>query len=109
MQPEQARLHDVQSWLSKVELDLRAATHEMTAPEEELWGDVVFHAQQAAEKAMKTFLAWHDAPFRKTQNLEELGMQCARLDESLKSISEQAAPLTAYAWRFRYPGDSGSS
>jgi hypothetical protein len=56
---------------------------------------------------MKAFLAWHDTPFRKTHNLEELGMQCAQLGESLKSISEQASPLTAYAWRFRYPGDSG--
>jgi hypothetical protein len=48
MQPEQARLHDARSWLSKAELDLRAAMYEMTAPEEELWGDVVFHGQQAA-------------------------------------------------------------
>jgi HEPN domain-containing protein len=31
----------------------------------------VFHAQRAAEKAMKAFLAWHDVPFRKTHNLED--------------------------------------
>jgi len=63
MSPEDARIKDVQAWLSKAGLDLRAAAHEISAPEEGLWGDVMFHAQQAA-------------------------------------------PLTEYAWRFRYPGES---
>jgi HEPN domain-containing protein len=74
---------------SKAELDLRAAAHEMSAPAETLWGDVMFHAQQAAEKAMKAFLAWHDAPFRKTHNLEELGRQCVALDATLGVIAER--------------------
>jgi HEPN domain-containing protein len=106
MQPEPARLQDVRAWLSKAELDLKAAVHETTAPAESLWGDVMFHAQQAAEKAMKAFLAWHDVPFRKTHNLEELGRQCVALDATLEPVADEAAPLTEYAWRFRYPGDS---
>jgi HEPN domain-containing protein len=65
MGPDEARLQDVQSWLSKAELDLRAATYEVSVPQAGLWGDVLFHSQQAAEKAMKAFLAWHDAPLRK--------------------------------------------
>jgi len=73
MKPEDARLQDVRAWLAKAELDLRAAAHETSAPAKELWGDVMFHSRQAAEKAMKAFLAWHDVPFRKTHNLEELG------------------------------------
>ena len=31
MGPDEARLQDVQSWLSKAELDLRAATYEVSA------------------------------------------------------------------------------
>lgn len=65
----------------------------------------MFHAQQAAEKAMKAFLAWHDVPFRKTHNLEELGQQCVALDATLQGAADRAAPLTEYAWKFRYPGD----
>ncbi len=107
MQPEEARLQDVRAWLSKAQLDLKAAAHEISAPAEALWGDVMFHAQQAAEKAMKAFLAWHDAPFRKTHNLEELGQQCVALDATLVAVADQAAPLTEFAWKFRYPGDSG--
>jgi HEPN domain-containing protein len=106
MAPEDARLKDVQAWLSKAELDLRAAAHEISAPEEGLWGDVMFHAQQAAEKAMRAFLAWHDVPVRKTHNLEELGRQCVELDANPGTLADQAAPLTEYAWRFRYPGES---
>jgi HEPN domain-containing protein len=60
MAPDDARLKDVQAWLSKAKLDLRAATHEISAPQEGLWGDVMFHAQQATEKAMKAFLAWRE-------------------------------------------------
>ena len=39
--------------------------------------DMVFHAQQVVEKALKALLCWHDVPFRKTHNLVELGKQCA--------------------------------
>ena len=107
MGPDDARLEDVRAWLSKAEFDLRAAAHEASAPEEGLWADVMFHSQQAAEKAMKAFLAWHDAPFRKTHNLEALGQQCVGLDPALGAIAGQAAPLTEYAWKFRYPGEPG--
>ena len=55
---------------------------------------------------MKALLAWHDLPFRKTHNLEELGQQCVTLDASLKSVVNRVAPLTEFAWKFRYPGDS---
>lgn len=72
---------------------------------EGLWGDVMFHSQQAAEKTMKAFLARHDVPFRKTHNIEELGHQCAELDATLGPVADQAAPLTEFAWKFRYPGE----
>lgn len=54
---------------------------------------------------MKAFLAWHDVPFRKTHNLEELGRQCAAQDATLGPLADQAAPLTEYAWKFRHPGE----
>ena len=65
----------------------------------------MFHAQQAVEKAIKGFLSWHDRPFRKTHNLVELGEAATAVDPALESGLRRAAPLTEYAWRFRYPGD----
>src|SRR4051794_39105050 len=94
MRPDEARFQDVRAWLSKAELDLKAAVHDISAPDEALWGDVMFHAQQAAEKSMKAFLAWHDVPFRKTHNLEELGQQCMSVDAILAPVADQAAPLS---------------
>lgn len=76
MPPEDARLEDARAWLAKAELDLRAADLEVGAPQAALWGDVAFHAQQAAEKALKALLALHDEPFRKTHSIEELGRAC---------------------------------
>jgi HEPN domain-containing protein len=84
-------------------MDLRAAAHEISGPG--LWADIVFHAQQAAEKAFKAFLAWHDLPFGKTHSLQALGRECAVLDAKLSTAARQAAPLTEYAWKFRYPGE----
>ena len=40
MPPEKARREDVRAWLLKAELDLKAATHEMSAPDKELSGDI---------------------------------------------------------------------
>jgi hypothetical protein len=33
----------------------------------------LFHSQQAAEKALKGFLTWHDVPFRRVHELDQLG------------------------------------
>lgn len=107
MAPDEAQSEDVRAWLRKAFLDLRAANHAMFAAEPSLWADAVFHAQQAAEKALKAFLAWHDMPFRKTHNLEELGRECVKLDGRLQAVVERAVPLTEYAWKFRYPGEPG--
>ncbi len=52
MAPDEARTEDVRAWLKKAALDLRAAEHGMSALEGCLQSDVVFHAQQAAEKAL---------------------------------------------------------
>jgi len=70
-----------------------------------LLGDAIFHCQQAVEKALKAFLTWHDRPFRKTHNLVELGDQCREIDSTLEELLRRSAPLTEFAWKFRYPGE----
>jgi HEPN domain-containing protein len=104
MPHDPALLAETRSWLSKAAKDLAAAAYESqaTPPFVE---DIVFHSQQAVEKALKAFLTWHGQPFRKTHNLIELGEECARIDLDLEALLRRAAPLTEYAWKFRYPGD----
>jgi len=103
MQPDEARREDAWAWLRRAQRDLKSAEHALTAPEP-LREDAVFHCQQAAEKSFKAFLTWHDVPFRKTHSLEELGCQCSSIDPALRLLVDEAAPLSEYAWRFRYPG-----
>lgn len=105
MESDAARRVDTQAWLSKARLDLRGAAIDLAA-EPPLTGDALFHAQQACEKALKAFLAWHDEPFGKTHDLAVLGAQCARIDPRLTGMLSEVAVLTQYAWRFRYPGDA---
>ena len=70
-----------------------------------LTADIVFHAQQLAEKSLKAFLAWHDQEFRKTHSLVEIGQQCLAIDTTLRALVQRAAVLTEYAWKYRYPGE----
>ncbi|MFN2470227.1 MAG: HEPN domain-containing protein [Gaiellaceae bacterium] len=104
MPPDPVRAEEAGAWLARARADLRAADVDLAA-EPPLPEDAAFHAQQAAEKALKGFLAWHDRAFRKTHSIEELGEQCLALDERLRGDVDRAVPLTEFAWRFRYPGE----
>jgi HEPN domain-containing protein len=99
-----ALVSEARAWFTKAAEDLRAAEFEFRA-DPPLAFDIVFHAQQAAEKAMKGFLTWHRRTFRKTHNLIEIGEACAAITPALEPLLRRAAPLTEYAWRFRYPGE----
>ncbi len=104
MPPERAQVAETREWLQKADLDRRAAEFDLTA-EPPLTADVVFHAQQLAEKSLKAFLVWNDEPFRHTHNLVEIGKQCVALDASLETLVRRAAALSEYAWKYRYPGE----
>lgn len=60
-----ARVGGTRAWLIKAATDLRAARHDLCASPP-LYEVVVFYTQQAAEKALKAYLTWHDAVFHKT-------------------------------------------
>ena len=101
MEPEKAQ--EMREWFQKARNDLRGAEIDLSASPP-LLEDVMFHCQQAAEKAMKGFLTGHDRPFPKTHDLDELGTAVQAIDASLASALDRARDLTPFAWRFRYPG-----
>lgn len=103
MQPDQETIDETREWLSRAIEDLELARYALTA-QKPFIAPALFHAQQAAEKALKAFLTWHSVPFRKTHSIEELGEQCLYIDRSRAETVDRAVPLTEYAWRFRYPG-----
>ncbi len=98
------RVADTRAWLVRAREDLRGAEIDLAASPP-LLGDAAFHCQQAVEKTLKAFLTWHDRPFRKTHDLVELGAECVAVDPTLAPHLGRTAPLTEYAWRYRYPGE----
>jgi HEPN domain-containing protein len=104
MPHDPVRAADTRAWLEKAALDLRSANADLGV-DPPIFGDALFHCQQAIEKALKAFLAWHDQPFLKTHDLGELGTRCAGLEANLEPLLRRAAPLTEYAWKYRNPGD----
>ncbi len=56
MRPDPARVADTKTWLAKAASDVRSA-EVVSAAEPPLLSDASFHCQQAAEKALKGFLA----------------------------------------------------
>jgi HEPN domain-containing protein len=102
--PRDARDEEVAAWLERARQDLRAVEVDLAA-NPPLLGDAAFHSQQAVEKALKAFLTRHDHRFRATHDIGELALACLEHDPSLEALLRESAPLTEYAWRFRYPGE----
>lgn len=103
MQPDSTRVEDAKAWLVKASQDLRRVEILLAANPPDPEG-ALFHCQQAAEKAFKCFLTWHDVVFRRIHELDILGGQCADLDPTLADLVNRSETLSKYAWRFRYPG-----
>lgn len=104
MQPENARTEEAKMWLSKAQDDLRSGKI-IFDNDQSLQGVVLFHCQQAIEKTLKAFPAFHNFAFRKTHHLGELGHQCVQIEPSFEPLLRKAYPLTVFAWAFRYPED----
>lgn len=91
-------------WLSRARGDLAIAR--MPLPEGAFLEDLCYHAQQAAEKAVKAVYVHLNAPFRYTHDIAELlhGLNSQGLN--VPDMVLKAASLTVFAWQTRYPGPS---
>ncbi len=101
MPPDDPKAELTQEWLLKAKHDLLAA--ERTAAPPPLPDVTAFHCQQAAEKALKAYLTWHDRPFRRRHQLEELIDQCVDIAWEFNALTDAARILTPYAVVARYP------
>lgn len=91
-----------QEWLARAKGDLALARAPL--PEGGFYEDLCFHAQQAAEKALKAVFLHRGWAFRYVHDLEELITGLRRNGLSLPEDVEEAVALTTYAFEARYPG-----
>lgn len=104
MPPDSARIEAARPGFTKAAHDIRAA-EVLLGADPPLLGEAAYHCQQAAEKALKGFLSWHDIPFGKTHDLAAIGGLCVTKEPSLEPLCVRADRLTVFAWAFRYPSD----
>ena len=62
---------DTRAWLEQAVKDLRRVEILLAVTPPDVEG-ALFHSQQAAEKALKGFLTWHDIAFRQVHELGEI-------------------------------------
>ncbi len=100
MPPEDDRTGSPEDWLRYAHSDLELAR--MSPPPGVLLENLCFHAQQAAEKALKAVLLAQRTPFPRTHSI---GMLVDLLPKgvSVPREVEDAASLTDYAVMSRYP------
>jgi HEPN domain-containing protein len=90
-------------WFQKAENDLLNVQNNLKAGH--YAGDTVcFHCQQAVEKYLKGFLAWHEVPFAKTHDLLALLRQVGQItDADAEMLSANLLLLDRYSVSIRYP------
>ena len=93
-----------EDWLARAEGDLALA--KVALPEGGYYEDLCFHAQQAAEKAIKAIYVRHGLTFRYTHDLGELMANLREAGIRVPPEVTDASILTGYAWEARYPGTS---
>ena len=91
-----------QDWLARAKGDLALASARL--PEGAFYEDLCFHAQQAAEKALKAVYQHYGWGFHYTHDLAELVDGLKKQGLTVTPEVEEAVFLTSFAWEARYPG-----
>lgn len=95
----------IRAWLTKSRNDLDTARQIGALPDGHL-DAAIYHCQQAAEKALKGVLAFHDHELERTHDLRRLIQIASRYDAAFGKWMDAAIVLTPYATAYRYPGES---
>ncbi|MFN0165112.1 MAG: HEPN domain-containing protein [Bryobacteraceae bacterium] len=96
MQPENKRLEEAAEWLRVAADDLRLADVALGL-EPPITGLALYHAQQAAEKALKAYLVFRGHAYPFMHNLTELARPLAALDTTLLTVVEPGLDLSDFA------------
>lgn len=89
-------------WFKKGNNDLVAGEYILSMPNPPN-DTVCFHSQQAAEKYIKGFLAFHGRETPKIHDLEELISTCEEIDSDFAKLFNIVSELSSYAVEVRYP------
>ena len=89
-------------WLRRARSNLARAR--LPRPEDAVWNDYCFDAQQAAEKALKSVLILNGVRPQQTHDIQRLVGDLERAGVKVPDDVRTAKTLTPYAVTGRYPG-----
>jgi len=93
-------MQEHERWLGIVDQDLKSAKLLLKG---EIFSTAVYHCQQAAEKALKAYLAFKNNKITKTHDLTKLVESCSQFDIKFEKLYSDAEHLKPFATKFRYP------
>lgn len=96
------KLEKLYQWVKKAEHDLITAKCALRISDDCPYDTICFHAQQCAEKYLKSLLYWRDLDFPKTHDLRALIMLLPRLISKQIDL-DTILQLNRYAIAARYP------
>ena len=92
-------MQEHERWLEIVDRDLKSAKLLLKG---EVFSTAVYHCQQAAEKALKAYLAFKNHKITKTHDLTKLVESCSQFDIKFETLYSDAEHLKPFATKFRY-------
>ena len=101
---DEVEREEIRSWLEKARRDLASARKLAAGPDPYL-DTAVYHCQQAAEKAVKGFLAFSRQRVERVHDVGALVVLAAALDPRFVPLESAGQALTPYATEYRYPGE----
>ena len=93
----------IKSWLYRAREDLDVIKDLQKSNADRFTSTICFHAQQAVEKYLKAFLAFHDVDFPRTHDVDYLLMECQKINN--ESFNLDLKSLTEFGVSVRYPDD----
>ena len=93
----------IKNWLYRAREDIAVINDLQESNPSEFTSTICFHAQQAVEKYLKAFLAFHDVDFPRTHDLDYLLLECQKINHN--SFHLDLKELTEYGVSVRYPDD----
>jgi HEPN domain-containing protein len=104
--PDTSRLWQrVEGWLQHATEDARIARGCLQLDPPSL-GGAAYHCQQAAEKLLKGFLVRAGIDFRKTHDLDTLGLAVLAHFPSVAALLTPLRDWTMWSVAYRYPGEA---
>ena len=93
----------IKNWLFRANEDIAVIKSLVNDGDEFYTSSICFHAQQASEKFLKAFLAYHDVDFPRTHDLDFLLLECQKINKEAFQIDFKS--LTDFGVSVRYPDD----